>query len=95
MPVLKLKQPLKFGNSKVTELTFRDYAIAADYIAFEKSGGTSQRIALIASMTGTDEAIISKLHGRDYLAAIRMSDALLDAEEKADRQEGDITDPKY
>ena len=95
MPVLKLKKPLKFGNSQVTELTFRDYAIAADYMAFEKSGGTSQRIALIASMTGMDEELIKKLHGRDYLAAIRISDALLDAEENANKTDGDITDPKY
>lgn len=94
MPVLKLKNPLTFGNTTVTQLTFRDYAIAADYLAFEKTGGTSQRIALIASMTGMDEALIKKLHGRDYLAATRITDALLDAEEKAEAHEGEITDPK-
>lgn len=94
MPVLKLKNPLTFGNSTVTQLVFRDYAIAADYMAFEKAGGTSQRIALIASMTGMDEALVGKLHGRDYMAAVRMADALLDAEEQAASESEEITDPK-
>lgn len=94
MPVLKLKNPLTFGNSTVSQLVFRDYAIAADYMAFEKTGGTSQRIALIASMTGMDEALIRKLHGRDYMAAVRMADTLLDAEDKAAAESEEITDPK-
>lgn len=94
MATLTLKKPLTFGKTTISQLTFRDYAIAADYMAFEKSGGVSQRIALIASMTGTDEEIIKKLHGRDYIAAGKMADALLDAEETETRDAGEITDPK-
>ena len=45
-------------------------------------------------MTGMDEALIRKLHGRDYMAAVRMADALLDAEDKAATESEEITDPK-
>lgn len=81
MPVLKLKRPLKFGESTISELKFRDHTIAADYLAFDKRGGVAQRITLIASLTGTDEALVEKLHGVDYLAASKIADELLDADE--------------
>ena len=95
MATLTLKKPLTFGKTTISQLTFRDYAIAADYMAFEKTGGVSQRIALIASMTGTDEEIIKKLHGRDYIAAGKMADELLDAEENEEKEQEKITDPKF
>ena len=94
MATLTLKKPLIFGKTNISQLTFRDYAIAADYMAFERSGGVSQRIALIASMTGMDEEIIKKLHGRDYIAAGKMADDLLDMEETESKETGEITDPK-
>jgi hypothetical protein len=74
---LQLKHPLVIGKTTIDALTFRDYAIAADYLAFDKKGGVAQNIALVASLTGTDEALIQKLRGADWLAAQKEADRLL------------------
>lgn len=74
---LPLKHPLTFGKTTVAELNFRDHTTAADYLSFDKRGGVAQRIALIASLTGTDEALILQLRGPDYRAAEKIADELL------------------
>jgi hypothetical protein len=38
-------------------------------------------MALIASVCGTDEAVVRKLHGADYVALERQVDALMQAAE--------------
>lgn len=81
---LPLIHPLTFGKATVDHLTFRDYTTAADYLSFDKRGGVAQRIALIASLTGTDEALILQLRGKDYRAAERIADELLTADEADD-----------
>lgn len=78
---LTLKYPLTFGKTTVGELHFRDYTTAGDYLAFDQRGGVAQRIALIASLTGTDEALIRQLRGADYRAAERIADAMINADE--------------
>ena len=96
MPILKLKHPLKLGQSNLTELKFREHTIAQDYLAFDKRGAQAQRIALVASICGTDEALIEKLHGIDYRAAATMMDKILEADEafdKDDKNEKEANDP--
>lgn len=77
----QLKHPLQLGTSTLDSLTLRDHVIAADYLAFDQRGGVAQRVALIASVAGTDEAVIKKLHGADYVALERRVDALMQAAE--------------
>lgn len=77
MKTLTLTQPLVFGKTTVNELKFRDYATAEDLLAFDKVGPNQQTITLIANMTGTDEALIKKLHVADYRAADAIASALL------------------
>jgi hypothetical protein len=74
---LQLKYPLSIGKTTIDALTFRDYTTAADYLAFDRKGGVAQNIALVASLTGTDEALIQKLRGADWLAAQNEADRLL------------------
>jgi hypothetical protein len=74
---LKLKHPLTFGAKTVEELNFRDWTTAADYLSFDVKGGVAQNIALVASLTGTDEALVKQLRGADYRAATKIADALL------------------
>ena len=69
MKTLTLKHPIKFGETEVTELKFRDYVTAGDLLAFDERGANRQTIALIGNMTGADEALIKKLHHVDYKAA--------------------------
>lgn len=94
-----LKYPLTFGKKTIEKLKFRDYTTAGDYLSFDKRGGVAQRIALIASLTGTDESLIEQLRGPDWLAAERMADALLDTdnavedEESADSEDADEKKP--
>jgi hypothetical protein len=76
-----LKHPLTFGKKTVDSLTFRDYTVAGDYLAFDQRGGVAQRIALIASLTGTDESLIRQLRGPDYRAAEKIADDLIQADE--------------
>jgi hypothetical protein len=79
--ILPLRHPLTLGSTTLSQLTFRDHTTAADYLAFDRAGGVAQRIALIASLTGTDEALIQRLHGSDYLRAEREADRLLTADQ--------------
>ena len=80
MAKLTLQRPLQLGKIEVTELNFRDHTIAEDYLAFDKQGGVATMIALIASVSGTDEALIRRLDGRDYMAAKNIVDNLLNAD---------------
>lgn len=84
---LPLKYPLTIGTITVTELTLRDHTIAEDYLAFDQRGGVAQRIALIASIAGTDEALIKKLRGVDYQRAERVIDRLL-RDDEAQAEDG-------
>ncbi len=84
MAKLPLKHPLTFGKKTIDSLTFRDHTTAGDYLAFDQRGGVAQRIALIASLTGTDESLIRQLRGPDYRAAEKIADALIQADEAAD-----------
>lgn len=81
MKKLILKHPLTFGSKTITELNFRDYTTAADYLSFDKRGGVAQRIALIASLTGTDETLVNQLRGVDYRRAEAMADEMMTADE--------------
>lgn len=81
MATLKLKHPLPFGKKTIDSLTFRDYTTAGDYLAFDQRGGVAQRIALIASLTGTDEEVVKQLRGPDYRAAEEIANALIDADD--------------
>lgn len=83
MPVLILKHPLTFGKLTVNKLTFRDYTTAGDYLAFDRRGGVAQRIALIASMSGTDEALVQQLRGADYQAAAKIVDDMIANDEES------------
>ncbi|WP_180131869.1 phage tail assembly protein [Rhodoferax sp. BLA1] len=78
-----LLHPITIGKAIVSELTFRDHTVAGDYLAFDQRGGVAQRIALIASVAGTDVALIQRLHGADYQRAEKIIDALLTADEVA------------
>jgi hypothetical protein len=76
----KLLHPIDLSSeTQITKLKMRDYAVAGDYLAFDKQGGVAQRIALIASMAGTDEELIKKLHGADYVRAEAYVSKLLDS----------------
>lgn len=79
---ITLLHPIPMGNTKISSLTFREYTTAGDYLAFDRSGGVSQTIALIANLTGTDEEVIKNLRGSDYKRAKARADELLDKDEK-------------
>lgn len=79
--ILSLRHPITLGSTTLSELTFRDHTTAADYLSFDRPGGVAQRIALIASLAGTDEEVIKRLHGADYLRAERAADRLLSADQ--------------
>jgi len=84
MKKLTLKNPLSLSeDKKISTLSFREYTTAADYLSFDKFGNVAQRIALIASISGTDESVIEKLRGPDYIAASRIVEDLLTADELA------------
>ena len=80
MAILPLKHPLVIGKTTIDKLTFRDYATAEDLLAFDERGPNRQTIALIASLTGTDEALVKKLHVADYRAADALASNLLQPE---------------
>ena len=80
MTTLTLKHPLTLGKKEIKTLTFRDYTTAGDYLSFDKKGGVAQRIALIASLTGMDEIVITQLRGPDYRAAEKIADELIEAD---------------
>lgn len=75
--ILNLRHPLTFGKTTIDKLTFRDFATAEDLLAFDERGANRQTIALIANLTGTDEALIRKLHVSDYRAADEIASNLL------------------
>lgn len=87
MAKLTLKHPLTFGKKTVDSLNFRDHTTAGDYLAFDQRGGVAQRIALIASLTGTDESVIRQLRGPDYRAAEKIADELIQADEAEEGEE--------
>ncbi len=78
-----LKHPITVGSSTIDSLTLRDHTRAEDYLAFDQRGGVAQRIALIASVAGTDEALVKQLHGADYRRAEEQVNKLLEADEAA------------
>ncbi|WP_445368811.1 hypothetical protein ACH5Y9_05335 [Methylomonas sp. BW4-1] len=78
---MKLLNPLTIGKTQITELKFRDYTTAADYLSYDKRGGVAQRVALIASLTGTDEVLIEQLRGPDYLRAEKIATDMMLADE--------------
>lgn len=78
-----LLTPLTFGKKEITELRFREYTLASDYLAFDVRGGAAQRQALIANLTSLDISVIEKLRGPDYQIACRIADAMIDADEVA------------
>ena len=84
MAKLTLKHPIQLEKSSISELTFREYATAADLLAFDERGANQQTITLIANLTGTDEALIKRLHVADYRAADAMASELIkpEADEK-------------
>ena len=84
MAKLRLKHPLTFGKKTIDELTFREHATAGDLLAFDERGPNRQTIVLIASLTGTDEALIENLHVTDFRAADKIASDLikLDGDEK-------------
>lgn len=88
MAKLPLKHPLTFGKKTIDSLTFRDHATAEDLLAFDERGPNRQTIALIASLTGTDEELVKKLHVTDYRAADAMASKLIQPEtsEKNDQE---------
>lgn len=74
---LKLLHPIELGKTTLDALNLRDHTIAADYLSFDRHGGVAQRIALIASVAGTDPAIVERLRGVDYQRAEREVDRLM------------------
>lgn len=79
---MKLNKPIVIGSITITELKFRDYTTAADYLSFDRRGGVAQRIALIASLTGQDEMVIERhLTGSDYRRAEAVCEKLLAEDE--------------
>lgn len=89
---LKLRYPLHIGKIELTELNLRDHTIAADYLAFDQRGGVAQRIALIASVAGTDEEVIKRLRGVDYRRAEAEVDRLM-KEDEAEAEGGETVEP--
>jgi hypothetical protein len=80
MKTLKLKHPIPVGKTAIEELKFRDYATAEDLLAFDERGANQQTITLISNLTGTDEALIKKLHVSDYRAADVIASELIKPE---------------
>lgn len=80
MTKLTLSTPITLGKKQITELTFRGYTTAEDYLSFDQRGGVAQRIALIASLTGTDEVVIKQLRGPDYVRAETLASEMLEAD---------------
>jgi hypothetical protein len=81
---LPLKNPLTFGKTTISKLTFRDYTTAGDYLSFDQRGGVAQRIELIASLTGQDAELIKQLRGPDYRAAEKIADAMIAADDSGE-----------
>lgn len=82
MKTLTLKHPIPVGDAKITELKFREYTTAGDYLAFDVRGGVAQAISLICKLSGQDEQVVEALRGPDYRAAKEIVDAIIAADEK-------------
>lgn len=80
MKTLTLKKPIQLEKTEIRELKFRDFATAEDLLAFDQRGQNAQTIALIANLTGTDEAVIKRLHVADFRAADAIAVELLSEE---------------
>lgn len=79
---LVLKHPIVVSDKvTISELNFRDHTIAADYLAFDVRGGVAQRIALIANIAGTEEAVVKRMNGIDYRRAEVIVDKLMTDDE--------------
>jgi Phage tail assembly chaperone proteins, E, or 41 or 14 len=89
MKTIKLHKPLQVGKTEITELKFREYTTAADYLSFDVRGGVAQRVALIASLTGNEVALIERLSGRDYTRAAAIADAMIEEDALPDLEAGD------
>ena len=85
---LPLSTPLVIGKKTIDKLSFREYTTAEDYLSFDKRGAIAQRIALIASLTGTDEVLIKQLRGKDYRAAERIFEKMLAEDEAIEGSQG-------
>lgn len=81
MKPMSLTHPLVLGKTTIKELNFRDYATAEDLLAFDQRGPNQQTISLIASLTGTDESLIKKLHVADYRLADSIASSLISTED--------------
>lgn len=86
MSKLTLSHPIQLEKSKITDLHFREYATAEDLLAFDEPGQTRQTIFLIASLTGTDEALIRRLHVNDFRKADAIASRLI-APEQSEKNE--------
>jgi hypothetical protein len=86
---LPLKHPIVVSDKvTISELNFRDHTIAADYLAFDVRGGAAQRIALIANIAGTEEAVVKRMNGIDYRRAEMIVDKLM-ADDEAQSADSD------
>jgi hypothetical protein len=86
---LPLKHPIVVSDKvTISELNFRDHTIAADYLAFDVRGGVAQRIALIANIAGTEEAVVKRMNGIDYRRAEMIVDKLM-ADDEAQSADSD------
>lgn len=81
---MKLKHPITIGKLTISELNFREYTTADDYLAFDKRGGVAQDIAFITSLTGTDEVLVKQLRGPDFRRAQKEVARLLAEDETFD-----------
>lgn len=93
MHKLILKHPLTVGKTTITELNFREHTTASDYLSFDQGGGVAQRIALIASMSGTDKVFIERLHGADYRRAEQLCERVM-ADDEAEAMTDEELFPK-
>lgn len=86
---LILKHPIVVSDKvTISELNFRDHTIAADYLAFDVRGGVAQRIALIANIAGSEDAVIKCMNGIDYRRAEAIVDKLI-ADDEAQSVDSD------
>lgn len=77
MQIHNLIHPIVLSENKaITEVKVKDYPTAEDYLAFDNPGRNAQLIALVASMTNTDESIVKKMHGEDFKALSLICDKM-------------------
>lgn len=88
---LALVVPIPVGASgrMISTLKFRGHTLAEDYLGLDVDGGVNRSIRMIASFTGTDLSIISRLSGADFLAADKKTEAIINADRGFDQPEYD------